>query len=191
MAFTRLWRTGSLAAIIMLAQSISPSAQADDEVREFYIKTVHIDGQTSTHGDADHKAEPFPEGALPAGNGLQLKKPDDAGKWRIRAFTFDPSQIVVKAGEPVRPHFRRASVSHNIHAKATAWTRNSYSRAASCTRSTSRRRKPASSRSNATTTSRRCAARSSFWLSSHDRTSPTRPHHAPHDRGRFFAPCIR
>ena len=46
MAPARLWRTGSLAAIVMLAQSISPSAQADDEVREFYIKTVHIDGQT-------------------------------------------------------------------------------------------------------------------------------------------------
>ena len=116
MAPTRLWRTGSLAAIVMLAQSISPPAQADDEVREFYIKTVHIDGQTSTHGDADHKAEPFPEGALPAGNGLQLKKPDDAGKWRIRAFTFDPSQIVVKAGEPVRLNFVGVQgVSHNIH----------------------------------------------------------------------------
>jgi plastocyanin len=105
-----------LAAIILLAQSINSTAPADDEVREFYIKTVHIDGQTSTHGDADHKAEPFPEGALPAGNGLQLKQPDDAGKWRIRAFTFEPSQIVVKAGEPMRLHFVGVQgVSHNIH----------------------------------------------------------------------------
>jgi plastocyanin len=113
---TRLWRTGFLAAIILLEQSISPTALAEDEVREFYIKTVHIDGQTSTHGDADHKAEPFPEGALPAGNGLQLKKPDDAGKWRIRAFTLEPSQIVAKAGEPVRLHFVGVQgVTHNIH----------------------------------------------------------------------------
>ena len=25
-----------------------------DEVRDFYIKTVHLDGNTSTKGDADH-----------------------------------------------------------------------------------------------------------------------------------------
>ena len=29
------------------------------EAREFYIKTVHIDGQTSTKGDANHKPEPL------------------------------------------------------------------------------------------------------------------------------------
>ena len=30
------------------------------EVREFYIKTVHLDGQAITKGDADHKPEPSP-----------------------------------------------------------------------------------------------------------------------------------
>jgi hypothetical protein len=61
-----------------------------DEVRDFYIKTVHLDGNTSTKGDADHKPEAFPSAPLPDGGGLVLSKPDEDGKWRIRAFTFEP-----------------------------------------------------------------------------------------------------
>jgi plastocyanin len=43
---------------------------------------------------------------MPDGKGLVLTKPDEAGKWRMRAFAFVPSQIVVKAGDTVRLHFR-------------------------------------------------------------------------------------
>ena len=87
-----------------------------DEVRDFYIKTVHLDGTTSTKGDADHKPEAFPSAPLPDGGGLVLSKPDAEGKWRIRAFTFEPSQIVVKAGEPIRLHFVGVQgMSHDIH----------------------------------------------------------------------------
>jgi plastocyanin len=105
----------ALPAAVLLAQAIYTTARAE-EVREFYIKTVHFDGNTSIHGDADHKAEPFPEAPMPDGRGLTLNKPDDKGKWRIRAFAFEPSQIVVKAGEAVRLHFVGVQgMSHSIH----------------------------------------------------------------------------
>ena len=94
--------------------AVSPACSA--EVRDFYIKTVHIDGTTSTKGDADHKAEPFPTAPMPEGGGLVLSKPDEAGKWRMRAFAFEPAQIVVKAGEPIRLHFVGIQgMSHSIH----------------------------------------------------------------------------
>ena len=87
-----------------------------DEVREFYINTVHIDGVTNVHASADHKAEPFPDTSMPEGRGLVLSKPDETGKWRMRAFAFDPAQIVVQAGEPIRLHFTGVQgMSHSIH----------------------------------------------------------------------------
>jgi plastocyanin len=53
---------------------------------------------------------------LPDGGGLVLSKPEAERKWRIRAFTFEPSQIVVKAGEPIRLHFVGVQgMSHDIH----------------------------------------------------------------------------
>ena len=109
---------GVLSMSMLAAGSCGFLAQASHagEIREFYIKTVHIDGQTSTKGDADHKPEPFPDTAMPEGKGLVLTKPDEAGNWRIRAFAFEPSQIVVKAGETVRLHFVGVQgMSHSIH----------------------------------------------------------------------------
>ena len=109
---------GVLSMSMLAAGSCGFLAQASHagEIREFYIKTVHIDGQTSTKGDADHKPEPFPDTAMPEGKGLVLTKPDEAGNWRIRAFAFEPSQIVVKAGETVRLHCDGVQgMSHSIH----------------------------------------------------------------------------
>ena len=109
---------GVLSMSMLAAGSCGFLAQASHagEIREFYIKTVHIDGQTSTKGGADHKPEPFPDTAMPEGKGLVLTKPDEAGNWRIRAFAFEPSQIVVKAGETVRLHFVGVQgMSHSIH----------------------------------------------------------------------------
>jgi plastocyanin len=106
-------------AAAMLAALFDGAAQPahSAEPREFYIKTVHIDGQTSTKGTMDHKAELFPEdSSLPAGAGLQLSKPDADGNWRMRAFAFEPSQIVVNEGEPVRLNFVGVQgMSHTIH----------------------------------------------------------------------------
>lgn len=94
--------------------AVSPACSA--EARDFYIKTVHLDGNTSTKGDADHKPEAFPTAPMPDGGGLVLSKPDAEGKWRMRAFTFEPAQIVVKAGEPIRLHFVGVQgMSHSIH----------------------------------------------------------------------------
>lgn len=105
---------GIMTACFVAAPLVS-TARAED-IREFYIKTVHVDGQTSIKGDADHKPEPFPATKMPDGKGLVLTKPDEAGNWRIRAFTFEPSQIVVTAGETVRLHFVGVQgMSHSIH----------------------------------------------------------------------------
>jgi plastocyanin len=77
---------------------------------------MHIDGQTNTKGDADHKPEPFPHAAMPAGHGLTLTKPDEAGNWKMRAFAFEPSQLIVNAGDKVRLHFVGVQgMSHSIH----------------------------------------------------------------------------
>ena len=52
---------------------------------------------------------------MPDGKGLVLTKPDEAGDWAVRAFAFEPSQIVVKAGEFVRLHFIGVQgMSHSI-----------------------------------------------------------------------------
>jgi plastocyanin len=108
--------TVALCVGLLFAVVLGTAPARSEDVREFYIKTVHIDGTTSTKGDADHKAEPFPQAAMPEGAGLVLSKPDEAGKWRIRAFAFEPSQIVVKAGEPIRLHFIGIQgMSHSIH----------------------------------------------------------------------------
>ena len=55
---------------------------------------------------------------MPEGGGLVLSKPDEAGKWRMRAFAVEPAQLVVKAGEPIRLHFVGIQgMSHSIHVK--------------------------------------------------------------------------
>src|SRR6476659_238257 len=126
-----------------------------DEVRDFYIKTVHLDGNTTTKGDADHKPEAFPTAPLPDGGGLVLSKPDAEGKWRIRAFTFEPSQIVVKAASRsgcILSGCKECRTTFTL--KVTASTRSLLWSAATCTRSTSSRRNPVSSRSSAIRTSR-------------------------------------
>jgi plastocyanin len=87
-----------------------------EEAIEFYIKTVHVDGKTNVHGDATHKPEPFPGKKMPEGGGLVLTAPDAKGAWRMRAFTFQPSQIVVTEGDNVRLHFVGVQgSSHSIH----------------------------------------------------------------------------
>lgn len=73
--------------------------------REFWIATVHLDGNTGTQASADHPAEAFPTAAMPAGGGLLLTQPNAEGKWRMRAFVFQPAQIFVETGQTVVLHF--------------------------------------------------------------------------------------
>jgi plastocyanin len=94
-----------------LAQGYQPgtatpeTAFAPSKAREFWIATVHLDGNTGLQASADHPAEPFPTAALPAGGGLLLTQPGAEGKWRMRAFVFQPAQVVVREGETVVLHF--------------------------------------------------------------------------------------
>lgn len=91
------------------------------EVREFYIKTVHLDGKTNIHGDANHQPEAFPDTTMPGGGGLILKAPDSKGDWKMRAFAFVPSQIIVHEGDDVRLHFVGVQgASHTIHVEGKA-----------------------------------------------------------------------
>jgi plastocyanin len=73
--------------------------------RHFHIATVHLDGNTGLTATAAHPAEAFPTAAMPAGGGLLLSPPDAAGAWRMRAFLFQPAQLVIREGETVKLSF--------------------------------------------------------------------------------------
>ena len=73
--------------------------------KDFYIVTVHIDGKTSTQGDANHPPEAFPGQGLPSGGGIVAKAPDAQGEWSMRAFVFAPAQVMVYQGDQVNLHF--------------------------------------------------------------------------------------
>lgn len=85
---------------LLLWTHVGQAAQKD-----FYIVTVHVDGKTSTQGDSNHPAEAFPDQTLPAGGGIVAKAPDAKGEWSIRAFVFEPSQVLVYQGDQVNLHF--------------------------------------------------------------------------------------
>ena len=112
-----LRQIGRLTVALGLGFGTLSVALADEkETREFYIKTVHIDGKGSVSGDASHPPEPFPEYGLPDGGGLILKRPDENGRWKVRAFAFVPSQIVVNEGDDVKLHFVGVQgPKHDIH----------------------------------------------------------------------------
>lgn len=101
-----LAQAGSAVAEPQAPLQLAQYAQAAlGAAQEFYVVTVHIDGNTTVKGDASHPAEAFPTMALPGGGGLQLTKPDEAGAWRVRSFVFHPAQIIVRQGDRVTLHF--------------------------------------------------------------------------------------
>ena len=71
----------------------------------FHIMTVHLDAKTSVKGDASHPPEPFPSSAASTGGGLIVRPPDEQGTWSVRAFVFQPSQVVVRQGDTVVLNF--------------------------------------------------------------------------------------
>lgn len=71
----------------------------------FHIATVHLDAKTNVKGDAAHPAEPFPESAKSSGGGLIVRPPNEQGDWTVRAFVFQPSQVVVQQGDKVTLNF--------------------------------------------------------------------------------------
>ena len=89
-------------------QKAAPQGGVDQPMagdRNVFIATVHLDGNANIKGDGNHPAEPFPAEALPPGGGLLLTAPAEDGAWRVRAFVFEPRQVVVFQGAPVTLHF--------------------------------------------------------------------------------------
>jgi len=84
--------------------------------KDFWIKTVHLDGFANLKGiptgPDPAPPEKFPNSAIPAGGGVKLTPPDKTGAWKFRVFTFEPSQIVVKQGDEVTLHFADVQGAH-------------------------------------------------------------------------------
>ena len=84
--------------------------------KEFWIKTVHLDGFANLKGiptgPDPAPPEKFPNSTIPAGGGIKLTPPDKTGAWKFRVFTFEPSQIVVNQGDKVTLHFADVQGAH-------------------------------------------------------------------------------
>lgn len=84
--------------------------------KDFWIKTVHLDGFANLKGiptgPDPAPPEKFPNSTIPAGGGVKLTPPDKTGAWKFRVFTFEPSQIVVNQGDKVTLHFADVQGAH-------------------------------------------------------------------------------
>lgn len=104
----------AVAAIVIAAISISivslPTQvnNVAESHRTFYINAVE------PKGTANIAKEPFPDSTLPAGEGYELKKPDEQGNWVIETYVFDPSVIVVYEGDQVTLNI--LGVNGKVHA---------------------------------------------------------------------------
>ena len=106
---------GSAAAAANSTVAASPN-QSTNKVKEFWIKTVHLDGFANLKGiptgPDPAPPEKFPNSTIPAGGGVKLTPPDKTGAWKFRVFTFEPSQIVVNQGDKVTLHFADVQGAH-------------------------------------------------------------------------------
>ena len=82
----------------------------------FWINTVRLDGNANINGDLKliYPPEKFPNSAFPAGGGFVLTRPNTAGEWSVRSFTFDPSMIVVHQGDRVTLNFVGVQGPHHL-----------------------------------------------------------------------------
>jgi plastocyanin len=118
------------------ATSTSSSAQMNATVfktvtpnqstnKEFWINTVHLDGNTNIHPGVKcdtcpqntplHPAEQPPSNStIPAGGGFRIVEPNKVGAWDFRSFTFSPDQIVVNQGDKVTLHFIGVQGAHHV-----------------------------------------------------------------------------
>jgi len=104
---------GSAAAAANSTVAASPNQSTN---KEFWIKTVHLDGFANLKGiptgPDPAPPEKFPNSTIPAGGGVKLTPPDKTGAWKFRVFTFEPSQIVVNQGDKVTLHFADVQGAH-------------------------------------------------------------------------------
>jgi len=93
--------------------------------KEFWIETVHIDGNTNVHPGVKcdtcpqntplHPAEQPPvNSTIPMGGGFRITEPNTVGAWDFRSFTFSPDQIVVNQGDKVTLHFIGVQGAHHM-----------------------------------------------------------------------------
>ena len=93
--------------------------------KEFWIDTVHLDGNTNVHPGVKcdtcpqntplHPAEQPPvNSTIPMGGGFRITEPNTVGAWDFRSFTFSPDQIVVNQGDKVTLHFIGVQGAHHM-----------------------------------------------------------------------------
>ena len=71
----------------------TPWAQGPGRV--IYMATIE------PRGGAQQDKEPFPQAALPAGEGYRKTPPDANGRWEVVTYQWSPGTIVVREGETV------------------------------------------------------------------------------------------
>lgn len=93
--------------------------------KEFWINTVHLDGNTNLNPGVKcdtcpqntplHPAEQPPANStIPVGGGFRITEPNKVGAWDFRSFTFSPDQIVVNQGDKVTLHFIGVQGAHHV-----------------------------------------------------------------------------
>ena len=93
--------------------------------KEFWINTVHLDGNTNVHQGVKcdtcpqnnplHPAEQPPvNSTIPRGGGFRVTEPNKVGAWDFRSFTFSLPQIVVNQGDKVNLHFVGVQGAHHL-----------------------------------------------------------------------------
>ncbi|HEX7179799.1 MAG TPA: hypothetical protein VF220_08735 [Nitrososphaeraceae archaeon] len=93
--------------------------------KEFWINTVHFDGNTNIQPGVKcdtcpqngplHPAEQPPvNSTIPPGGGFRIVEPNKVGAWDFRSFTFSPDQIVVNQGDKVTLHFIGVQGAHHV-----------------------------------------------------------------------------
>lgn len=99
----------SAVCAIAVAGALAGLAPAQAEKRYIVVTAVEPKGGASV------EKEPFPAASLPEGGGYELKKPNDAGRWEVSVYVFDPRQIFVNEGDEVTLEFVGINgVSHPI-----------------------------------------------------------------------------
>ena len=102
--------------------TVNPSQSTD---KEFWINTVHFDGNTNIHPGVKcdtcpqntplHPAEQPPANStVPSGGGFRIVEPNKVGAWDFRSFSFSPDQIVVNQGDKVTLHFIGVQGAHHV-----------------------------------------------------------------------------
>jgi plastocyanin len=103
-------------------ETVTPNQSTN---KEFWINTVHLDGNTNVHPGVKcdtcpqntplHPAEQPPvNSTIPMGGGFRITEPNTVGAWDFRSFTFSPDQIVVNQGDKVTLHFIGVQGAHHM-----------------------------------------------------------------------------